>query len=132
MAIQIGGTTVVNNSRALKNIASVDSTTAASITAAGVGGGGATSVSYGSNTSNIPFGFVSSHTRNTRDLEPGGMIFSFDGPGTVYIYKRPSPTSSSGQTTLATGSKGAAYVNTGSSTLPVWVSGASKAFVFNF
>jgi hypothetical protein len=39
MAIQVGGTTVVNNSRALQNIASVDATTAASITAAGVGGG---------------------------------------------------------------------------------------------
>ena len=40
MAIQISGTTVVNDSRQLQNIASVDSTTAASITAAGVGGGG--------------------------------------------------------------------------------------------
>jgi len=39
MALQINGTTVVNNSRALQNIASVDSTTAASITSAGVGGG---------------------------------------------------------------------------------------------
>jgi hypothetical protein len=41
MAIQVGGTTVINNSRALSNIASVDATTAASITAAGVGGGSA-------------------------------------------------------------------------------------------
>ena len=39
MAIQVGGTTVINNSRALSNIASVDATTAASIEAAGVGGG---------------------------------------------------------------------------------------------
>lgn len=38
MAINISGTTVINNSRQLQNIASVDSTTAASIGAAGVGG----------------------------------------------------------------------------------------------
>jgi len=41
MAIQVGGTTVINNSRALSNITSVDATTAAAIEAAGVGGGGA-------------------------------------------------------------------------------------------
>ena len=40
MAIQISGTEVISNSRGLNNIASVDATTAASITAAGVGGGG--------------------------------------------------------------------------------------------
>lgn len=38
MAIQVGGTTVINNSRALSNIASIDATTAAAIGAAGVGG----------------------------------------------------------------------------------------------
>lgn len=38
MAIKINGTTVINDSRALSNIASVDATTAASMTAAGVGG----------------------------------------------------------------------------------------------
>ena len=40
MAIQVSGTQVISNSRGLTNIASVDATTAASITAAGVGGGG--------------------------------------------------------------------------------------------
>ena len=40
MAIQVSGTEVISNSRALNNIASVDATTAASITAAGVGAGG--------------------------------------------------------------------------------------------
>jgi hypothetical protein len=40
MAIKVGGTDVIDNSRGLKNIATVDATTAASITAAGVGGGG--------------------------------------------------------------------------------------------
>lgn len=39
MAIQVGGTQVISNSQGLTNIASVDSTTAASITSAGVGGG---------------------------------------------------------------------------------------------
>ncbi len=40
MAIQVNGTQVIGNSRELTNIASVDATTAAAITAAGVGGGG--------------------------------------------------------------------------------------------
>ena len=39
MAIQVNGTEVISNSRALNNIASVDATTAAAIGAAGVGGG---------------------------------------------------------------------------------------------
>jgi galactokinase len=38
MAIQVSGTEVISNARELSNIASVDATTAASITAAGVGG----------------------------------------------------------------------------------------------
>ncbi len=38
MAIKVSGTSVINDSRRLENIASVDSTTAASMTAAGVGG----------------------------------------------------------------------------------------------
>jgi len=38
MAIKIGGTTVINDSRALTNIASVDATTVAALGAAGVGG----------------------------------------------------------------------------------------------
>ena len=39
MAIKVNGTTVINDSRALQNVASVDATTAAAITAGGVGGG---------------------------------------------------------------------------------------------
>jgi hypothetical protein len=39
MAIQVSGTEVISNARALNNIASVDATTAASIITAGVGGG---------------------------------------------------------------------------------------------
>jgi len=38
MAVQVSGTQVISNSRQLTNIASVDSTTAASITSGGVGG----------------------------------------------------------------------------------------------
>ena len=38
-SLNVGGSEVISNSRALKNIASVDATTAASIGAAGVGGG---------------------------------------------------------------------------------------------
>ena len=40
MAIKVGGTEVVDNSRQLKNIASVDATTVAALGSAGVGGGG--------------------------------------------------------------------------------------------
>ncbi len=39
MAIQVGGTTVINNSRQLQNVASVDATTVATLNAAGIGGG---------------------------------------------------------------------------------------------
>jgi len=38
MAIKVNGTTVINDSRALQNVASVDATTAAAMGAAGVGG----------------------------------------------------------------------------------------------
>lgn len=40
MAIKVGGTTVIDDSRQLSNIASVDATTVAALGAAGVGGGG--------------------------------------------------------------------------------------------
>jgi len=40
MAIKVGGTTVIDDSRALSNIASVDATTVAALGAAGIGGGG--------------------------------------------------------------------------------------------
>lgn len=43
MAIQIGGTTVINDSRQLRNIASLDSTTTSTIAAAAAGGIGFTS-----------------------------------------------------------------------------------------
>ena len=40
MAIKVGGTTVIDDSRQLSNIASVDATTVAALGTAGVGGGG--------------------------------------------------------------------------------------------
>ena len=45
MAIQVNGTEVISNSRALNNIASADATTVATLNSAGVGGGG---IAYGS------------------------------------------------------------------------------------
>ena len=42
MAIKVGGTTVIDDSRALSNIASVDATTVAALGAAGIAGGGGT------------------------------------------------------------------------------------------
>ena len=64
MAIQVNGTTVINNSRALQNITSVDAATVAALGAAGVGGaaagdlGGAMSSSFYS-SSNFPSGYSS-------------------------------------------------------------------------
>lgn len=51
MAIQVSGTTVIDNSRQLTNIASVDATTVAALGAAGVGGGG---VAYQSTAPSSP------------------------------------------------------------------------------
>lgn len=56
MAIKVNGTTVINDSRALTNVASVDATTAASITAAGVGGAVDLSAGVGSSGINITNG----------------------------------------------------------------------------
>ena len=55
MAIKVNGTTVVNDSRALTNIASLDSTTAAAITAAGVGGGEVVSLTSNGALSNTTY-----------------------------------------------------------------------------
>ena len=64
MAIKVNGTTVINDSRALTNIASVDATTVAAIGAAGVGGAtsllvGPTNVSsVASLTISLPTGYA--------------------------------------------------------------------------
>tara|TARA_R110000803_G_C11941993_1_gene316696 strand:- start:137 stop:1264 length:1128 start_codon:yes stop_codon:yes gene_type:complete len=57
MAIKVNGTTVINDSRALSNIASVDATTAASMTAAGVGGTPTTSAGNMLRTMVTPSGY---------------------------------------------------------------------------
>jgi len=44
MAIKVGGTEVISDSRALSNIASVDAATVTALSDAGVGGGGLQSV----------------------------------------------------------------------------------------
>ena len=71
MAIQVGGTEVISNSRALNNIASIDATTAASITAAGIGGA--------SGVAGITWSTVVSGT--TVDLE----AIATDGSGTWIV-----------------------------------------------
>jgi len=48
MAIQISGTTVINDSRQLQNVASLDATTTASIKSAVGGGGSVTATASGS------------------------------------------------------------------------------------
>ncbi len=62
MAIQVSGTQVIGNSRELTNIASVDATTAASITAAGVGGGG------------LPFSWYKGKYVGMNPGSPGGYL----------------------------------------------------------
>jgi hypothetical protein len=63
MAIQVSGTEVISNARALTNVASIDATTAAAITAGGVGGGGSrTFTASGSITAGQPVGIVSTNT----------------------------------------------------------------------
>ena len=83
MAIKVNGTTVINDSRALTNVASVDATTAASITAAGVGGAFDTSGGVGSSgvqvtaTSPPPVGCVM--LGHNGDSKVGGQ-------GARYVY----------------------------------------------
>jgi hypothetical protein len=58
MAIKVNGTTVIDDSRELRNIAAVDGATATAISAAGVGGGGTefiTKATVSSATLNIDF-----------------------------------------------------------------------------
>jgi len=73
MAIKVNGTTVIDDSRALSNIASVDATTAASITAAGVGGGGGA----GSTTAWVNF-----NGRGTVSIRNDGNVGSITDVGT--------------------------------------------------
>ena len=96
MAIQVNGTEVISNSRALNNIASIDATTAAAIGAAGVGGGTFGSVFYLGAGS---YGYdIKGGTANNTDVLVGGqqgnvfkstdgVNFSNSGMGTTYPYE---------------------------------------------
>lgn len=63
MAIQVNGTTVINDSRALTNIASVDATTVAALGAAGVGAAWSliSETAFTSNVSNVSVTFPSGY-----------------------------------------------------------------------
>ena len=75
MAIQVSGTQVIGNSRELTNIASVDATTAASITAAGVGGGGS-----------VPFAWYRGQSVGSLSgIAPGAWMDWDNGTGAIII-----------------------------------------------
>ena len=82
MAIKVSGTTVIDDSRGLINIASVDATTATAITEAGVGGGGTHE-------------FVASGAISTGDV----VVLNSDG--TVSVVEQTNRGSTAGPTTLA-------------------------------
>jgi hypothetical protein len=97
MAIKVNGTTVIDDSRALQNIASVDATTVAALGAAGVGGGtyGTAFFIAGSNAGSTDF-FAG--TANGTDIILGGASgtvvkstdgtnFSNSGMGNTYNYQ---------------------------------------------
>lgn len=68
MAIQVSGTTVIDNGRALNNITSIDATTAAAIGAGGVGGGLEVVTVTGNNPSlDLSAGDVFFHSGYTAD-----------------------------------------------------------------
>ena len=70
MAIKVGGVDVVDNSLGLKNIATVDATTADAISAAGVGGGKADFVASGAIANGDVVILNSDGTVTTAGLEP--------------------------------------------------------------
>lgn len=99
MAIQVGGTQVISNSQGLTNIASVDSTTAASITAAGVGGGGsligpATSISGGYTATANCFVLGSAKGAQSNGAANAGVNFTFQSGSDGYGHSALTSTSS--------------------------------------
>ena len=69
MAIKVGGTTVINDSRALTNIASVDATTVTALSAAGAG--------LPSQTGNAAFYLTTDGTTATwAAVATGGALFN--------------------------------------------------------
>ena len=81
MAIKVNGTTVINDSRALSNIASVDATTVAAMGAAGVGGGASELLVDQTITSNVNYiqiNFTSGYTRFIIQLN--GIVGAYNSP----------------------------------------------------
>ncbi len=74
MAIKVNGTTVINDSRALSNIASVDATSAAAMSAAGVGSAPTVSAAGLRPQSMVPDGYGNSH-----DYSPDGHFWIYYG-----------------------------------------------------
>lgn len=105
MAIKVGGTTVINDSRGLQNVASVDSITAASITAAGVGGGGAIFLDNWDPSATPDQTFTSSGTWT----KPGGVaddtwvVFYLVGGGCGGAARYQNTVNYGGSATFATG-----------------------------
>lgn len=94
MAIQVNGTEVISNSRALNNIASADATTVAALNSAGVGGGGigygSTEVPISSESGQAP-GHVTYDASEDKFLATdwrssiGGSWYSTDGAGKNWV-----------------------------------------------
>lgn len=84
MAIQVNGTTVIDNSRNLNNIVSVDATTAAAIGAAGVGGGGTIDlVADGSISAGDPVGITSQGKVKRVTQLYGNLVEDFTNPSSI-------------------------------------------------
>ena len=77
MAIKVNNTTVINDSRALQNIASLDATTAASITAAGVGGA--------ASINELSDGYVSASDPTVSTNPTLGSLWLNSTSGDVYV-----------------------------------------------
>jgi hypothetical protein len=77
MAIKVGGTTVIDDSRALNNITSVDATTVAALGTAGVGGGGGSLDAIASGTIS---------TGDTLMINTDGTVSSVGISGTSFSY----------------------------------------------
>lgn len=79
MAIQVSGTTVINNSRGLSNITSIDSTTTTALTNAGLGGGGA--------VSEYTVGSFAHGRGGTGDVSVGGTTSSFSSSALAHDFR---------------------------------------------
>lgn len=93
MAIQVNGTTVIDNSRALTNISTVDAATAAAIGAAGIGGNVDISVTAGSSLSAYEPVYYDPSTTSYKNLESTyGVNPLFDTTKMVRSYYKTSST----------------------------------------